>query len=107
MTITVVRVTRTYEQTVTEYVDVEVIHDDSVGDYTIETNAKTLIEAKIACGQDIGWEKSHAKMKDYPRERLNAEIMGNSAPSWEPEIPAPPPVPLSDLNLKPSSRTKE
>jgi hypothetical protein len=55
MKTTIIRVTRIQKLTVTEYVDVDVLHEDDDAAFTITEKAQTLIKAMDDCGHDIDW----------------------------------------------------
>ncbi len=88
MTVTTVRVQRTYQQTVTEFVDIDVTHDDDARDFSVEKNAKMLVEAQTECGHHVGWHTVSATMKDYPGPIIEANILRDD----NLDVTQPPPV---------------
>jgi hypothetical protein len=75
MTVTTVRVTRSYKQSVSEYVDVSVAHDEGAQSFSIETRAEQLVKAQMDCGHDIAWEEKSCVRENYPAQTVKAEIL--------------------------------
>lgn len=69
---TVVRVTRTSQVKVTEYVEVTVFKDEGRAYPDAETLAKDLVEAQIAAGQNITWFPVASEIQSYPSPSIIA-----------------------------------
>lgn len=95
-----IRVTRTYDLTVTEYVDVPVIQDDDAQSYpTPHDIAEELVKAKIMAGHDVEWINVSEKEKTYPRAIFTTKTAGEEVPEFaevEPVQP-PPPTPMEPI----------
>jgi hypothetical protein len=94
MTITVVRVRQTYTERVTEFFDVEVVHDADEHKYTICDRAKSFVTASEAIGKDIDWAEEKCERINTYSEKTEAVILADEKEFAEVEpAPVAPPTP--------------
>lgn len=100
MTIFTVRVTRTYTERVTEYVDVEVIGDADDG-YAAPRLAKDLVEAHMACCHDLPWQEVKVEQISKHTEIYQSELKDSPAhdvaPIMQPPAPTSVPTDYKDI----------
>lgn len=80
MKFTTVRVTRTTEVTIKEYVDIAVSKEgDEHGLNSPKELAKDLVAAQMAAGQNIEWLPDSKEVKTYPRPVISASVLAEAA----------------------------
>jgi hypothetical protein len=71
----VVRVTRSYQAEIVQYVDVHVTTNRERTPYLLEKVAKDLVQAQIAAGQDIDWIETSEEPVLYPSPSFEASVL--------------------------------